>query len=159
MPIGCWWIITQRWSWALVLWLIAVGLDLADGWLARRLRVESVAGRLLDHGSDAVFVTGMLAALAYTHHVTLWLPCAIALAFGFYLWDHYRDPDQRRPIPHWFGKFNGVSYYVLIAIPLLQMSFALTIINPAYLLGLSWLSLFLTMQLILLGRLRRTRSG
>lgn len=146
----------ERWGAALLLWLFAVLLDLVDGPLARKLKAESVLGRLLDHGADAVFVTAMLTALALNGWVTLWLPAAVSLAFAFYLFDHIfnQDKPRQQQIPHWFGKLNGVSYYVLAVIPLIQMTLAFHLIGRETLLWISWFSLIMTLILIIMGRWR-----
>lgn len=153
---GFWMIESERWGAALLLWLLAVFLDLTDGPLARKLQVESVSGRLLDHGADAVFVTTMLTALALQDLVTIWLPVGISIAFAFYLLDHQfnQNKNSKQQIPHWFGKLNGVSYYLLVVIPLAQMTLLIHLIEPEALLWLSWLSLLLTGVLIIMGRLR-----
>ncbi len=63
-PIAVLFILDGNWqsmSWIL---LAALVTDLADGQLARRWQQTSPLGGLLDHGSDAILVTSILAALA-----------------------------------------------------------------------------------------------
>ena len=49
---------------ALILWL-SIFSDFLDGFLARKFDTVSNLGGLLDHGSDAIFVTMTIAALTF----------------------------------------------------------------------------------------------
>lgn len=108
----------QMWGWAALGWLSAVVSDLLDGSLARRFGCDNgVLGRLLDHGADACFVTTCLLVLALQGSITPLLAPLIALAFVFYLTDHLRGKSAG---PSALGKTNGVAYYILAGLPLLQ---------------------------------------
>jgi len=61
-PLAFYLIDNLMWRAAAILVLVAVLTDLLDGYLARRLQLESHWGGLLDHSSDAFFVTVTLAA-------------------------------------------------------------------------------------------------
>src|SRR5438445_884653 len=62
---------------AALFWL-AVGTDLADGFVARRYGEETPFGGLADHVADAAFVTTGTAALAHLGALPVLLPWLIA---------------------------------------------------------------------------------
>lgn len=97
---------------ALLLFTLAVASDLADGPWARRRGTTSTFGTALDHGADAVFVTGTTAALAALGHVTPLLPALIALAFVQYACDQ-RLLSTAGIRPSRLGRWNGIGYYIL----------------------------------------------
>ena len=55
-----WFAATSQWPWAALLISVAILTDLLDGPLARRLGQTSALGGLLDHSTDAAFVTLLL---------------------------------------------------------------------------------------------------
>jgi phosphatidylglycerophosphate synthase len=102
---------------------VAIVTDFADGWVARRTGTESPRGRLLDHGSDFVFVEAGLAALAVRGAVPWLLPPLVAVAFAQYVVDSLvvERREQLRPNP--LGRWNGVLYFVL---PVVEIASRLT---------------------------------
>jgi cardiolipin synthase (CMP-forming) len=66
---------------ALAFWLFgaAAWTDLLDGYLARRLHIESQLGAYLDPVADKFLLSGVLLALAAARRVPWWF---VALAFG-----------------------------------------------------------------------------
>ncbi len=91
---------------------LAIISDLVDGPIARRRGHSSAAGTLIDHGSDASFVTGFSLWLALANALPLLLAPLIAIAFVQYLLDALwlRQPGSR---PSRLGRFNGIGYYVV----------------------------------------------
>lgn len=124
----------QLWLWASLCWVLAIASDLLDGWLARRLNCESTFGRLLDHGADAVFVTFCLLVLTHQERLAWPLTPLLVLAFGLYITEHIR---KKAGSPTSLGKVNGVAYYILVGLPLLQMLFYWSWLGPITL-ALSW---------------------
>ena len=104
---------------ALALFVLAVVTDVLDGWVARRYGESSAWGGLFDHASDAGFVTAGLAALAFTGKVSPLLPWLIAGAFLQYALDSRALVGQ--PLrTSWLGRTNGIAYFVLLGIPVVQ---------------------------------------
>ena len=105
--------------------LLSVGIvtDVLDGRVARMTGSASAWGRLFDHGTDCLFVTGGLAGAAMTGAVTPLLPVLIPIAFGQYVVDSYVWHRQRQLRVSVLGRWNGVLYFVplvLIAAARLQ---------------------------------------
>jgi phosphatidylglycerophosphate synthase len=109
---------------ATVLFWIAVATDVADGRVARRFGEVSEYGRLVDHAADATFVTVGTAALAWTGALPVTLPALIAAAFGQYAVDSRlagdRGTGDREPRPSRLGRWNGIAYYVVVAVPIIR---------------------------------------
>ncbi len=116
-----------NWTAAALLLLLAIGTDLLDGFLARRLGQASNQGGLLDHGADCLFVTCALGGLASANWVPWLLPALIPLAFVQYVFDSRALAGQRLRTNR-IGKANGIGYFVLTGL----------IVFPQWL-GLAWL--------------------
>lgn len=109
---GGWWTATA------LFWL-AVATDFADGALARRHGQTSPLGGLLDHATDATFCTLGLAALAARGTLPALLPLLVALAFAQYTVDS--RVVRGRPLrTSRLGRWNGIAYYVMVAIPVIR---------------------------------------
>ena len=101
----------RRWPLACALFWLAVGTDLVDGRIARARGESTRFGGLLDHASDALFVSSGLAALAFAGHVPRALPVLVAVAFGQYVLDSrwlVGEPLRASAL----GRWNGVGYFV-----------------------------------------------
>jgi phosphatidylglycerophosphate synthase len=92
------------------LYCIVLASDLADGRIARQRQQVSSLGTLLDHGSDAVFVTGLCAAGAWLGLLPLPLPFLIAAAFIQYSLDSRGNAPRGSRL----GRWNGIAYYVIV---------------------------------------------
>ena len=57
-----------RWA-ALAIFCVAAATDALDGWLARRLNIQSTLGRILDPIADKVLVCGVIIVLTATSDV------------------------------------------------------------------------------------------
>jgi len=104
---------------ALAFFGLAVATDLADGPLARRRGDASPLGALLDHATDALFVSLGLAALAVVGRVPEPLPLLVLAAFVQYAIDS-RALQGRRLRASRLGRWNGIAYYVLLGIPVVR---------------------------------------
>jgi phosphatidylglycerophosphate synthase len=107
---------------SLVLMLIAIITDIADGKVARAQGTASAAGQLFDHTTDCLFVTSALTGAAYNGMLTPLLPPLVLIAFAQYViysyWLHRRKQLRMSMI----GRWNGILYFVP---PLLLASAAL----------------------------------
>jgi phosphatidylglycerophosphate synthase len=110
-PFFCWLIVNRLW-WAacLVFWLAVVS-DIVDGRLARSRGDTSRLGGILDHASDATFVTLGNLALVRTGEVPVLLPALIVAAFLQYAFDS-RILAGRELRASSLGRWNGIFYFV-----------------------------------------------
>ncbi len=131
-------IMQQAWLVAGLILLLAVATDLADGWLARRLGQVTAMGGLLDHGSDAVFVTVTLAALAAAGIVPAVLPILVILAFTQYVLDSKALAGKPLRASR-IGRYNGIAYFVLAGFPLLHWGAGLHIVPAVAFYAAGWL--------------------
>ena len=145
-----WWLATG------VLWL-AVATDLLDGRLARAAGQATPTGMALDHGSDALFVTLALAALAGHGWAPWLLPVLVPLAFLQYLLDS--GALAGKPLrASQLGRYNGIAYFVLAGFPIMQQSLALPLVPYAYFVYLGW-GLVITTLISMLDRLLALRRN
>ncbi len=110
-----WCITQQRWLLAAACFVLAVVSDVYDGKLARRFRQVSNIGGVLDHGTDALFVTAGAWALAQADMVNIYIVWLIPAAFVQYL------ADSKALAGHTLrtstlGRINGVAYYVMVGV-------------------------------------------
>lgn len=150
---GCAWaILTGRSGLAASLFALAVATDFADGPIARRRGQATVLGGYLDHGTDAVFCTVALAALASLGEVPAVLPVLVAAAFAQYALDS--RPAVGQPLRgSRIGRYNGIAYYVLVGIPVIRDAIGFAWPPTELVLGLGWLLAFTT-AVSMLDRLR-----
>ena len=139
---------------------LAVFTDLADGWVARRFDEVSPLGGLFDHAVDATFVTCATAALAWLGVLPAPLPALIAVAFVEYALDA-RFFERRGLRGSSLGRWNGIAYYALVALPVLRDALFLAWPQPGVVHALGWLLVVSTLvsiadRLRLAIRARRT---
>jgi phosphatidylglycerophosphate synthase len=112
-------IVRADWPLAAALFAFAVATDLFDGPVARRFGQQSALGGLLDHATDAIFVTTVLAALAAAGYVTWVLPVLVPAAFVQYMLDS-SALRGRHLRANWLGRANGIGYFVISGAVLLH---------------------------------------
>ena len=95
------------------LFAVAVVTDLADGRVARNRGETSARGALLDHATDATFVTLGLGAITIRGEVAWPLPLLVAAAFAQYTVDS-RAHVGRQLRASALGRWNGIAYFVLL---------------------------------------------
>lgn len=118
--LPCAWAITSdHWQPAAALFTLAVVTDFLDGQMARRYGQASALGGLLDHATDALFVSTCLAALAWSGYVNAWLPVMVLLAFSQYMIDSQALTGHTLRT-NWLGRNNGIGYYVLVGVPVVR---------------------------------------
>ena len=145
------------WRAAALIILLAVLTDLLDGFLARRLQLESRWGGLLDHSSDAVFVAVVLAALASQHLVSWILPPLVLGAFLQYALDSNVIRGEAL-IASLLGRYNGIAYFVLAGWPVLQKGLNLHLLDDSWFFWASW-GLIASTLLSMLDRLLALRDA
>ena len=122
---------------AAAVFFLAVVSDFADGFVARRYGGASGLGRLIDHASDAIFVTAGTAALAYDGILPALLPTLIVVSFLQYALDSGVS-ESRGPRPSALGRGNGIAYYVIIAVPIVRDALSLGWPGPMVVLAMGW---------------------
>ena len=122
---------------ALLYFGLAVATDLADGRVARRRGEVSDLGALLDHATDAFFVSLGLAVLASRGQVPALLPALVLLAFAQYALDSRSSAGQGLRTSS-LGRWNGIAYYVLLGTPIVRDALELAWPGHALLLALGW---------------------
>ena len=95
---------------ALLFWG-AVATDVADGRVARARGETSAFGGLLDHATDASFVSLGLVALAMQGVVSIALPVLVVAAFLQYMLDS-KSLAGRELRASILGRWNGIFYFV-----------------------------------------------
>lgn len=144
----CYLILQENWNGALILWTIAVCSDVLDGVLARRLNINTRVGTFLDHGADAVFVISCMATLASQGILTVLLAPLAALAFIRYVLNRHVSRGGA-PKSSWLGKLNGVSYYLLCGLAIVQSGLGKHLLDEQIPLIVSWMLVATTAALII----------
>ena len=122
---------------AALLFAAAVGTDLADGWVARRYGEVTAFGAFADHFVDAAFVTTGTAALAWIGVLPAPLPWSIGLAFAQYALDS-RAIASSGLVPSRLGRWNGIAYYVIVAVPIVRDALGLSWPGAELVMALGW---------------------
>ncbi len=112
-------IVAQHAGIATAIFWLAVATDLADGPVARRYGEASPLGGLLDHAIDATFCVVCLGAHAAAGAVPWSLPFFVAAAFVQYTLDS-RSLAGRPLRASRLGRWNGIAYFVAVAVPIVR---------------------------------------
>ena len=133
-----WAILSGNWLLAAALFVLAAISDLADGPVARRFNHASPFGGLFDHGTDALFVSTTLGALAAAGYLNPYLPVLVALAFIQYMFDSkaLAGAELRTSI---LGRNNGIAYFVMVGIPVIREALGLQWPPLSWISVLAWL--------------------
>ena len=136
-PVFYWLITSQSWRAACLLFWLAVASDFVDGRLARARGETSAFGGLLDHGSDATFVTLGQIALVSGGWVPLLLPILIVAAFLQYAFDS-RILAGRELRTSSIGRWNGIFYFFPPGVIVTREALGLAIPANELVLVLGW---------------------
>ena len=139
---------------ALLIFVAAVLTDLLDGPVARHFGEASPLGGVLDHATDAAFVTAGTGALGCTGEVPQVLPWLIAAAFLQYFFDS-RVAAGSALRSSAIGRWNGVAYFVVLGIPVVRDGLGLAWPGGLLVNGIGWLLVAST----LLSMALRLRTG
>jgi phosphatidylglycerophosphate synthase len=147
--LPCAWAITEgATTLALSLFLLAIATDYADGPLARRRGEASDFGGLLDHASDALFVSISLGALALRSEVPYLLTPLVLLAFAQYVLDS-RALAGRKLRASFLGRWNGIAYFVLAGTAIIRDGLGLDWPGASWVLVGGWLLVMTTLASML----------
>jgi phosphatidylglycerophosphate synthase len=123
---------------AAALFWSAVASDFADGRIARSRGEASSLGGLLDHATDATFVSLGLFAFAAKGALSLLLPVLVVLAFAQYAADS-RALEGRPLRTSRLGRWNGIGYFVLLGTPITRDLLGFTWPGPGLVSVLAWI--------------------
>ena len=137
-PLLAWAIFAEAWGVATAIFWLAVASDFADGWVARRFDQVSALGGTIDHAVDAAFVSCGVFALAWSGALPMPLAPLILLAFAQYAADSRSFAGQALR-PSRLGRWNGIAYYVAVAVPIIRDALALGWPSPRFVLVGGWL--------------------
>ena len=127
-PIMVWCVLERQFILSAALFIFACISDVFDGIVARGLAKTSRFGGILDHCADCAFVSSALFALAVIDRVPILLPILVVVAFVQYVLDS-RVFQRQELVPSKLGRWNGISYFVLVGVVLGE-----------YVLSLDWIS-------------------
>jgi phosphatidylglycerophosphate synthase len=136
-PVSLYFIYYDAWLIAALTLLLAVLTDLLDGFFARRWQQTSALGGLLDHSSDALFISVTLAALAAQELVPWPLPLLVACAFIQYLLDSQALQGLSLRASR-LGRYNGISYFILAGWLVIQRGLGIELLSDTILLAAGW---------------------
>ena len=97
---------------ALIVWVVALATDFADGPIARRRGTVTPLSGTFDHTTDFLFVTSGLFAGASRGAFPWILPVLIVAAFSQYVIDSYWIHRQTKLRGSKLGRYNGMLYFV-----------------------------------------------
>ncbi len=125
------------WGLAFLLFWAAVATDLVDGRVARARGETSAFGGVLDHASDATFVSLGNLALANSDRVPTVLPFLIAAAFLQYAFDS-RILAGRELRASLIGRWNGICYFVPLGVVVVREALGLSFPSDEIVRVLGW---------------------
>ncbi len=115
IPPLLWCMNEGAWLWASLLFVGAALSDYFDGRLARRYNQASSIGGVIDHATDAIFVSLACFVAASLGFVPLVLSIVIIAAFVQYLLDSKALAGQQLKASQ-LGRYNGIAYFVIVGI-------------------------------------------
>jgi phosphatidylglycerophosphate synthase len=157
-------ILVEQWGVACALFWLAVATDLVDGRIARARGESSTFGGLLDHATDALFVSTALAGLAMGGRIPFFLPVLVVVAFFQYVLDS-RTLAGRPLRASAVGRWNGVCYFVPVGVVVTREALGLSQPSDFLVAGLAWILVATTLlsiadrALSLIALRRGPRSG
>ena len=99
-------------GWLLVCITVGISTDYFDGIIARLTETASPKGRLFDHSTDFLFVTGGLGGAALAGDVSIAFPILIGCAFTQYVLDSFWMHREKELRMSTLGRWNGILYFV-----------------------------------------------
>lgn len=122
VPVYFWALVSERYSWACVLMVLAGVSDYLDGYLARRLQQFSTFGEALDPIADRLYIGFTLIGLAVVHVIPWWLVFAVigrdVLMFLYLVWLRLKKGVDGVEV-HYIGK--AATMMLLWAFPILVL--------------------------------------
>jgi len=113
----------------LIVFVIAGASDALDGYLAKRLNVQSRLGAILDPVADKLLLVSAYVMLAVLEHIPFWLVLVVVfrdllIVGGYMLYTSHAGPVKMRPSI--LSKLNTLMQITLVAVILAQQAAGLT---------------------------------
>ncbi len=110
---------------ALLVFLVAGASDALDGYLAKRLNLQTRLGAILDPAADKLLLVSAYVMLTILGHIPFWLMLVVAfrdllIVGGYLAYTSHAGPVKMRP--SWLSKLNTLAQISLVALILLQQS-------------------------------------
>lgn len=102
-------------SLCIIVFALAAGTDLVDGFIARKLNVTSKAGAYFDAVTDFILVMGIFTAFTLNGYYPVWMLILIAASFSQFVLTGYFGKQLYDPL----GKHIGSVLYIGITLTLL----------------------------------------
>jgi cardiolipin synthase len=115
----------QHYGLALVVFAIAGVSDALDGYLAKRLGVQTHFGAVLDPVADKLLLVTAYVMLTMLGHIPFWLTLAVAsrdvlIVGGYLLYTSHEGPVRMRP--SWISKLNTLMQITLVCLILAKQA-------------------------------------
>lgn len=113
----------------LIVFVIAGASDALDGYLAKRLNVQSRLGAILDPVADKLLLVSAYVMLAVLEHIPFWLVLVVVfrdllIVGGYMLYTSHAGPVKMRPSI--LSKLNTLMQITLVAVILAQQAAGLS---------------------------------
>lgn len=118
----------QEYAAALIVFVIAGVSDALDGYLAKRLNVQSRLGAILDPVADKLLLVSAYVMLTFLGHIPFWLMLVVAfrdllIVVGYVIYTSHAGPVKMRPSV--LSKLNTVAQIALATLILTQQAMGL----------------------------------
>jgi cardiolipin synthase len=115
----------QDYAAGLIVFVIAGASDALDGYLAKRLNVQSRLGAILDPVADKLLLVSAYVMLAVLGHIPFWLVLVVVfrdllIVGGYMLYTSHAGPVKMRPSI--LSKLNTLMQIALVAVILAQQA-------------------------------------
>ena len=115
----------QEYVAALIVFVIAGVSDALDGYLAKRLNVQSRLGAILDPVADKLLLVSSYVMLTFLGHIPFWLMVVVAfrdllIVIGYVAYTSHAGPVKMRPSV--LSKLNTVAQIALATLILAQQA-------------------------------------
>ncbi len=119
----------QDYAAGLIVFVIAGASDALDGYLAKRLNVQSRLGAILDPAADKLLLVSAYVMLTVLGHIPFWLVLVVVfrdliIVGGYMLYTSHAGPVKMRPSI--LSKINTLMQIALVAVILAQQAAGLT---------------------------------
>jgi cardiolipin synthase len=115
----------QDYALALAVFVIAGASDALDGWLAKRLSVQTHFGAVLDPAADKLLLVTAYVMLTILGHIPFWLTLAVVsrdvlIVGGYLLYTSHAGPVRMRPSI--LSKLNTLLQIALVCFLLIKLA-------------------------------------
>ena len=128
VPVIIWLLLSEEFSLAFFLFVLAAATDAADGALARATHTQSEVGAYLDPLADKLLLVSTFATLGITKQIPTWLVITvisrdILIIGGLMLSWFMNKPIKVKPL--WVSKVTTVLQLFFVGLVLAQLGFAI----------------------------------